>query len=102
MGGTERFLPPNLNDYITKRDNMPFYSFRCPDCTHRFELMRSVNERDEMAECPDCNEQEATRLMSIPILFTRSGGGEAQMVGGSSGCGSCVSTSCGSCSSGSN
>lgn len=75
MGGTERFLPPNLKDYITKREIMPFYSFRCTDCSYRFELMRSVSERDEMAECPECKKQQATRLMSIPVLFTRSGGG---------------------------
>ena len=102
MGGTERFLPPNLKDYITKREIMPFYSFRCTDCSYRFELMRSVSERDEMAECPECKKQQATRLLSIPVLFTRSGGGEPQIIGGSSGCGSCSSTACGSCSSGNN
>ena len=32
---------------------MPIYDFKCTQCGHRFELMRSISNRDEAA-CPKC------------------------------------------------
>lgn len=32
---------------------MPVYDYKCAQCGHRFELLRSISRRDEAA-CPRC------------------------------------------------
>ena len=79
---------------------MPFYEYSCPDCTTRFSKRRSISQRDNLAECPNCQSMNGTRGISLPMVFSSAEGGRVQMVGGGgSACGGCVASSCAGCSS---
>ena len=39
---------------------MPIYDYKCVRCGHRFDLLRSVSQRDD-AKCPKCG-GEVTRV----------------------------------------
>jgi len=43
---------------------MPLYEYRCEKCLKQFEATQSVHARPEDTECPFCQAQEATRLLS--------------------------------------
>lgn len=43
---------------------MPVYEYRCGQCTKTFETTQSVHARPEDTECPFCQAQDATRLLS--------------------------------------
>jgi putative FmdB family regulatory protein len=70
---------------------MPYYEYRCSDCTSQFELMRSISQRDETAECPQCESMNCSRMFAMPVMFSQGAGGQMQAVAGTS------SSSCGSC-----
>jgi putative FmdB family regulatory protein len=67
---------------------MPIYEYACPSCGHRFEkLVRSVSGDQPQITCPQCQGQEAQRLVSafavagsgaspdLPIAAPAVGGG---------------------------
>jgi putative FmdB family regulatory protein len=33
---------------------MPLYEYTCTECKKKFELIRSLSERDDECECPHC------------------------------------------------
>jgi len=79
---------------------MPFYEYRCSDCLVQFEILRCISQRDETAECPQCQGANNDRMISLPVMFTKGAGGQMQAVAGqSSDCGGCSATSCGGCGS---
>ena len=43
---------------------MPVYEYRCGQCSKTFETTQSVHARPEDTECPFCQAQDATRLLS--------------------------------------
>lgn len=43
---------------------MPVYEYRCGQCSKSFEATQSVHARPEDTECPFCQAQDATRLLS--------------------------------------
>lgn len=43
---------------------MPVYEYRCGQCSKTFEATQSVHARPEDTECPFCQAQDATRLLS--------------------------------------
>ncbi len=43
---------------------MPLYEYRCEQCLKQFEVTQSVHARVEDTECPFCQAQQATRLLS--------------------------------------
>ncbi len=42
---------------------MPIYEYLCPDCKHKFELVRPFSQATEAVRCPQCH-SEAKRLLS--------------------------------------
>ena len=79
---------------------MPFYEYMCPDCTTRFNKRRSISQRDNLAQCPNCESMRSTRRVSIPMVFAKTTSGAVQMVGGGgSSCSGCAASSCSGCSS---
>ncbi len=46
---------------------MPVYPFQCTACDEEFSLLRTIDERNAPACCPDC-EAEARRVISSPNL----------------------------------
>ncbi len=76
---------------------MPFYEYQCADCLNQFELMRSITQRDMSAECPDCDSEQSSRMISAPMAFSMAADGSVSAMAGSSGCGGCSATSCGGC-----
>ena len=76
---------------------MPIYEYLCPECTCKFELLRSVNKANENASCPKCK-HTAKRVFSRFASFSRGNGGESTPIAGTGGsCSGCTSSSCSSC-----
>ena len=74
---------------------MPIYEYVCPDCEHKFELLRPLSRADEAAECPRCR-KPARRGMSTFACFSTDESGLTSSVGGSS-CSTCGSSNCSTC-----
>ena len=70
---------------------MPIYEYRCMDCRKKFDLLRSMSQSMDPAECPTCKGQSKR----IASSFMAKGAGGQSLGGG--GCTSCSSSSCGSC-----
>ena len=43
---------------------MPIYEYECVKCGEKFELRRSIDERDAEAKCPKCGASQAKRVLS--------------------------------------
>ena len=48
---------------------MPVYRYRCNECSHEFEEMRSFE--DELPECPECESVDVKRLIVSAPLFAK-------------------------------
>lgn len=46
---------------------MPFYEFRCPTCEERFEVQRSMAERDEPTPCPKGHDGAVRVITSVGV-----------------------------------
>lgn len=44
---------------------MPIYEYECTKCGERFELRRSIADRDAELKCPECDDEHPRRLCSI-------------------------------------
>ena len=60
---------------ITKESNMPIYEYVCEDCLKCFSLKRSIDDRDEKCDCPDCGSENTKREISSGTSFTLNGNG---------------------------
>ena len=45
----------NRND--SEATFVPLYAWKCPKCGHRFEVLASIEKRDEAAVCEKCGEK---------------------------------------------
>ncbi len=54
---------------------MPFYEFHCPKCDAKFDLMRSIVDRDKPAACPICGDKKTSR--QLPHVLTNVKGGDS-------------------------
>jgi len=52
---------------------MPTYSYRCLDDKTLLELSRSVDERDDLVECPQCNKEMTREYQANPVHFKGTG-----------------------------
>jgi len=52
---------------------MPFYDYTCTKCHTKFELMRTMSQRDDPAACPECGAKKAKR--GLPSFSTSVRGG---------------------------
>lgn len=43
---------------------MPIYEYECRNCGHRFELRRSMADRDDGIVCPKCKTENPRRVLS--------------------------------------
>lgn len=74
---------------------MPIYEYVCTNCDSKFELLRSMSQMDEKAECPKCK-NGAKRVLSTFACFSTDESGMTSAVGGDS-CASCSSGDCSTC-----
>ena len=44
---------------------MPIYEYECKSCGQKFELRRSVADKDGEVTCPKCGDEQPRRLFSI-------------------------------------
>ena len=65
---------------------MPVYDYKCPQCGHRFDLLRSMSARDEDVRCPRCG-GEVVRVYEGRWGCAKGGGGECG--GNCQGCPGC-------------
>ncbi len=49
---------------------MPIYEYQCSECSHRFEMIHGVSDKDLKIICPKCGDPEPQRVIS---LFSCSG-----------------------------
>ncbi len=49
---------------------MPTYDFRCQECDHKFTVMVSISEKDQV-KCPNCGSEKVQQLMTG--FFTKGG-----------------------------
>jgi putative FmdB family regulatory protein len=77
---------------------MPFYEYKCMDCGETFEFFaRSMSE--EAKNCEVCGKKKIKKLFStFGFKSGSSSSGDYRSSAGSSGCGTCTSTSCSGCS----
>jgi putative FmdB family regulatory protein len=43
---------------------MPTYSYKCEDCTTKYEVFHKVREIEESVICPECGSEKSKRLMT--------------------------------------
>ena len=61
---------------------MPWYDYRCDECTKTFEARMPVARRDEAA-CPDCGSRRVARAFPLHVTVLRpSGAGEPMPAAG--------------------
>jgi len=74
---------------------MPIYEYHCDKCDKTFECLVMGSDT---STCPDCNNENVSRVMSACGFVSKSGGGQTvSRSAGASSCSGCSSTSCGSC-----
>ncbi len=75
---------------------MPIYEYQCSACGKEFEYL--VFKSSEVPDCPACQSQKVTKLMSASTFFSKSKSGltESSSAAASS-CSGCAATSCTSC-----
>lgn len=71
----------NRND--SEATFVPLYAWKCPKCGYRFEVLASIEKRDEAAVCEKCGEK-AVRDYTGSCAFGAKGSG-----GCSGNCGCC-------------
>jgi len=55
---------------------MPIYLYKCKDCGHEFEEMRTIEERNEECECTECGSRTPERVVaSNQTMFALKGNG---------------------------
>ena len=52
---------------------MPFYDYRCGECTHEFEVLQGVND-ERLSVCPECSQAALKRLVSAPAFSFKGSG----------------------------
>jgi len=50
------------------------YGFRCNNCTHEYEVRRSMKDRNDLSICPKCRDESTTRVLGTPSFKTAGGG----------------------------
>lgn len=50
---------------------MPTYEYRCAKCKTKFELLRRIPARDEVAACPKCKSKQTARIEVQKIATLR-------------------------------
>jgi putative FmdB family regulatory protein len=62
---------------------VPLYEYTCKKCKKKFELIRSLSERDEECECPHCSAKG--KMDRESSLIGRIGGSTKSSAAGSCG-----------------
>lgn len=75
---------------------MPIYEYFCPDCNLKFELLRPINQSNEVASCPRCH-GNTERILSSFNALSENTKGESIPIGGSTSCSTCSALGCAAC-----
>jgi len=43
---------------------MPIYEYQCSKCSHRFEMIHGVDDKDLKIICPQCRDTQPQKLIS--------------------------------------
>jgi len=76
---------------------MPIYEYVCASCKSKFELLRSISQASEGAECPECHSQAERVLSGFACRSKDASGAISDVAGTGSACGSCTASTCSTC-----
>ncbi len=68
---------------------MPIYEYRCDDCEHVTELLRTMNQADDKARCESCGSGKTRRVQSV-FAATVAGAASKECPATGQGCCKCV------------
>ncbi len=46
---------------------MPIYEYKCVKCNEKFEVYKTIRERDEAVNCPKCGAKRPERQISVYV-----------------------------------
>ncbi len=61
---------------------MPLFEYRCEDCDHKFEKLVRHADRDKVPDCPKCQGDNTTKMISRTSFSLKGGGWAADGYGG--------------------
>lgn len=76
---------------------MPIYEYQCQDCLATFDVRRSFSQADDPVDCPYCQSNAVTKLLSTFFALSVGSGGETRTIGAGTSCSACAATSCSTC-----
>ena len=76
---------------------MPFYEYKCTNCSVDFEELIRCDDDILNLNCPECGSHETEKKMSLFGMVTPGGKTVTSAPGGGSSCGGCVKHSCAGC-----
>ncbi len=74
--------------FLRAGGTMPVYDYRCMQCGHRFDMLRSVSARDDV-KCPKCGGDVARVYEGKWSSLGRVSGGGCSCGGNCQGCSGC-------------
>lgn len=76
---------------------MPVYEYFCRSCHTRYEKLRSMADADAPINCPECDEYDSVRILSVFVTHTAGGHASVETSqtsdstsSGGCGCGHCT------------
>jgi putative FmdB family regulatory protein len=57
-------IGPRVRVRRTKENAMPVYQYKCKSCGKLFEITCHLDEREELAVCPDCGGKDVEPVFS--------------------------------------
>lgn len=68
---------------------MPVYEYFCPTCKSRFDLLRSMGQMQDLAQCPECD-TPSRKVLSVFAAVSRNAEGFDMPLGDRFGGGGCA------------
>ncbi len=73
---------------------MPIYEYKCEDCGHHFDALRTMRAADDAIACKACGSERTQRTLSVFFAHSE---GRSVVHAGNSGCGNCRGRNCAGC-----
>lgn len=58
---------------------MPTYEYKCNECFKNFDIVQSMKD-NPLTNCPNCNSSKFLRIISVPMIITKTKTGIAEKI----------------------